>query len=430
MNKIVKDRHGNIGLMAAILMAPLVGSAGLAVDVGRAMQVKNDLMVAADSAALAALSERSVGVIAASASTQDGRIILSEIEATVLFRQNAKLSPDVKVTSAEITVIKSGKDMKASVSFNAVMPTMLMQVLGQKEITVNGTAKAIYEIASQKDFFMLLDNSPSMGVGATQEDIDTMVANTPDQCAFACHIVSEKGVEDKNSYYNLAKRLGVTTRINVVAKAASALIKEAGDTQRFGGQFRFATYSFGKTAQDKSMLVVQELTDSVQTASASTALVDLMSIPNQGYNDDQQTPFDDVLKSVRKQMTKEGAFDGKDGRDPILFFVSDGVADHAKATACKKKKSGTRCMEPIDIDYCTEIKDAGATIAVLYTTYLPLPTNGFYRDWIKPFQGEIGNRMSQCATPGYYFEVSPTGGIEDAMKALFKKAIGSARLVT
>jgi hypothetical protein len=416
--------------MAALLAVPMIGAAGLAIDFGRAVQVKHQLMVAADSAALAALSERSAGVTLATLSGQEGRIVLSEAEASDFFKQNSLVSEDVNVTKAEIVVTKTGKDMTASVSFEAAMPTMLMQVLGQKQISVNGTAKAVYEIASQKDFFMLLDNSPSMGVGATQADIDKLMANTPDKCAFACHIVSEKGVEDRNSYYNLAKKLGVTTRINVVAKAASALMKEAGATQRFGGQYRFATYSFGKTAQDKAMLVVQELTDSLQTASSSTALVDLMSIPSQGYNNDQQTPFDDILKDVKKQMSKEGAFDKNDGRDPVLFFVSDGVADHAKATACKKKKTGTRCMEPIDIDYCEQIKDAGATIAVLYTTYLPLPSNSFYRDWISPFQSEIGNRMSQCATPGYYFEVSPTGGIEEAMKALFKKAIGSARLVT
>jgi hypothetical protein len=46
-----------------------------------------------------------------------------------------------------------------------------------------------------------------MGVGATPADVDTMVANTSDKCAFACHIVN-KGKEDKNSYYNLAKKLG------------------------------------------------------------------------------------------------------------------------------------------------------------------------------------------------------------------------------
>jgi hypothetical protein len=36
--------------------------------------------------------------------------------------------------------------------------------------------------------------------------------------------------------------------------------------------------------------------------------------------------------------------------------------------------------------------------------------------------------MQSCASPDLYFEVSPTQGISDAMTALFKKAMGQARL--
>jgi hypothetical protein len=36
--------------------------------------------------------------------------------------------------------------------------------------------------------------------------------------------------------------------------------------------------------------------------------------------------------------------------------------------------------------------------------------------------------MQSCASPGFYFEVSPTQGISDAMNALFKKALADARI--
>jgi hypothetical protein len=38
--------------------------------------------------------------------------------------------------------------------------------------------------------------------------------------------------------------------------------------------------------------------------------------------------------------------------------------------------------------------------------------------------------MSQCATPGFYFEVSPTEGISEAMEALFLKVIASPRITS
>jgi hypothetical protein len=36
--------------------------------------------------------------------------------------------------------------------------------------------------------------------------------------------------------------------------------------------------------------------------------------------------------------------------------------------------------------------------------------------------------MESCASPGLYFEVSPSEGISDAMNALFQKALAQARL--
>ena len=72
---------------------------------------------------------------------------------------------------------------------------------------------------------------------------------------------------------------------------------------------------------------------------------------------------------------------------------------------------------------------------MLYTTYLALPTNTWYNSWIEPFNAgpygpspnsQIAQNMEACASPGFYFEVSPTQGISEAMNALFQKAISDA----
>jgi hypothetical protein len=41
---------------------------------------------------------------------------------------------------------------------------------------------------------------------------------------------------------------------------------------------------------------------------------------------------------------------------------------------------------------------------------------------------QIAANMQSCASPGYYFEVSPTDGISQAMNALFQKAVLAARI--
>ena len=120
-----------------------------------------------------------------------------------------------------------------------------------------------------------------------------------------------------------------------------------------------------------------------------------------------------------------------------LFFVSDGVADEYNTGCLKPKASGNRCQSPLDPSLCTTLKNRGIKIAVLYTTYLALPTNSWYNTWIAPFNtgpygpspnSEIAKNMESCASSGLYFEVSPTQGISDAMNALFQKAVADARI--
>ncbi len=97
------------------------------------------------------------------------------------------------------------------------MPTMFLGVIGKTTMTVTGTSTATANMPLYIDFYLLLDNSPSMGVGATPADVTKMVNNTSDQCAFACH-----DLNNTNNYYKLAKTLGVTTRIDVLRTATQS----------------------------------------------------------------------------------------------------------------------------------------------------------------------------------------------------------------
>jgi hypothetical protein len=291
-------------------------------------------------------------------------------------------------------------------------------------LTLKGTSYAASAIPTYIDFHLLLDNTPSMGVAATPADIAKMVANTPDKCAFACHDLSAT----PHDYYGLAKKLGVTMRIDVVRSATEKLMDTANATQTVDGQFRAAIYTFGSSCTDLGLEIVRTLTSNLSNAKAKAQHIDLMTIPYQGYYSDQCTNSDMTLAAVDKDIAAPG--DGSTSASPqkFLFLVSDGVADANNPNSCSKAKTGTRCQEPFDVSYCKTIKDRGIKIAVLYTTYLPLPTNSWYNTWIGPWQNTIGANMQNCASPGLYFEVSPTEGIAEAMIALFQKAVTTARL--
>jgi hypothetical protein len=104
----------------------------------------------------------------------------------------------------------------------------------------------------------------------------------------------------------------------------------------------------------------------------------------------------------------------------VLFFVTDGVED--------ENVSGTRQESLMDNGWCTTIKNRGIRIAVLYTEYLPLPTNPWYMSHISSFQPNIGTTLSACASPGLYFKVQTGGDISGALSTLFEEAVQSAYL--
>lgn len=429
LRRFLRNRDGNFGIMTALILVPVIGVAGLAIDVSNALMVRSTLQAAADAAAIAAVAETSAGVMQAMQMQSDGKLSAAIEDAKKVFMGHAKMSEDYELKNFDVDVVKTGSQLKAVFTFDASVPTMLARILGKTDLTVGGKAEAVFQTDTFRDFYLLLDNTPSMGVGATPADVNTMVNNTGDKCAFACHIV-KNGVEDKNSYYYLAKKLGVTIRIDVVAKATAALMDTAKASRKSSNQYRMAVYTFGEKAEDTKLMEVSSLTDNLDQVKTKASQIGLMSIPWQGYDNDQQTDFDRALKNIGSLMGTSGTGASASNPEKILFFVSDGVGDAYKPTSCTKKTTNGRCQEPIDTTQCEALKGKGYRIAVLYTTYLPLPTNGWYNTWIKPFQNEIPTRMQACASPGLYFEVSPSQGIADAMNALFLKIVTTPRLAS
>jgi hypothetical protein len=126
------------------------------------------------------------------------------------------------ITSLTTGATKSNGTVNATLQYTAQVNTAFMSIAGINTVTVGGTSSASNGLVTFINFYLLLDNSPSMGVAATPADIATMVNNTPDQCAFACHDLS-----NPNNYYYLAKNLGVTTRIDVLRTATQELMTTA-----------------------------------------------------------------------------------------------------------------------------------------------------------------------------------------------------------
>ncbi|HEY7242640.1 MAG TPA: pilus assembly protein TadG-related protein [Xanthobacteraceae bacterium] len=402
--RFMRDTSGGFAPLFGLALIPIVYAAGIAVDYSMANKAKAKLDAIADTAALVAVNHHAMSSDDAAAQTAAQNTF------------NALAAGLKNVTVGKVNVsIADAMARTVTVSYNATTPTLFMGMTGLSTLNLSGQATAESGVSTYIDFYLLLDNTPSMGVGATPGDVATMVNNTPDQCAFACH-----DLNNTSNYYNLAKKLNVTMRIDVVRSATQQLTDTATSTANLPNQYRMAIYTFGASSATAKLTTIAALTSDLKSAKTAAGNIDLMTVQGQNQLNDEDTNYNGIMPAVDAAVPASGA-GTQTAPQKVLFFVTDGVAD--------ENLSGNRVIEPIDSSLCSSMKSRGVKIAILYTTYLPLPTNSFYNQHVKPFVSNIGPSLQSCASPGLYFEVSPTQGISDAMTALFQKAVTSARLI-
>ncbi|WP_257166067.1 TadE/TadG family type IV pilus assembly protein [Bradyrhizobium sp. SRS-191] len=420
LSRFRRDESGNIAVIFAIALLPILAFIGSAIDYSMAVRAKAKLSASLDAAMLAATGYTAMRGSASAAQTA----------ATNMF--NGQMAAhNLSANSINITITDSVSARSVVGSANVVVKTIFMYMFGYPTMTVATSSSASASFPTYMDFYVLVDNSPSQGLGATTADMTKLQNATSDKCAFACHDVytsSTKKTLQTNSYYQIAKNKGVTMRIDVVRSATQSLTDTATASQVVSNQYRMAVYSLGSDCGSLGLTTVASLSSSMSSVKSSVGSLDLMTIPYSGYNNDQCSDFDGAMSSMSGVIPAQG--DGSStSPQKWLFFVSDGVADYNYPTTCSKTTvSGGRCQEPLNTATCTALKARGIKIAVLYTTYLAITNNSWYTTYIAPWRNDIGTVMKSCASPGYYYEVDSSGSIGAALTALFQQAIASAHL--
>jgi hypothetical protein len=308
----------------------------------------------------------------------------------------------------------SGLRRTVTVTYSTARKTQFGSLFGASTMVIGGTSQSSASVAPNIDFYLLLDNSPSMAIAATTAGINTMVAHTPDQCAFGCH----ESDTSPNDYYGLARSLGVTLRMDLLRQATQNLMATAQTTQtNNNAHYRAAIYTF-----NIGFNTITGLTSSLSAAQSQAGNIDIYEVPYQNWNNDTITNYTNAMTQINSIMPNPGGGTNQAGDAPqeVMFFVTDGVEDETVGSS--------RVQSLMDPSYCTTIKNRGIRIAVLYTTYLPLPTNAWYNTYISSFQPNIGKNLQNCASPGLYFQVSADQDISAAMIALFNIAITTAHL--
>ena len=406
--------EANVAITFALCLVPAVFLAGMAMDFATATQKRTALNAAADAAALAAVTPAMMQQSTTTAKTA----------AKNAFKAVASTVAGVQSATPTVTITTSGTARSAKVTYTAGSTNNFPNILGQTTWTISGSATANGSTPVYVNFYLLLDDSPSMGIGATPADI-TAMQNANNGCAFACHSPDAYNPAIWPNYNPNVS--GTTLRIDALRNATSQLISTAISTQSVSGQFKIGLYTFSNTVTTVSALS-SNLTQ-VQTNANSIVLPTA----------DTGTQIGDAVDWLSQNVVTASSGTGTSS-SPVeyVFLVTDGAEDHVYGftsgsydtlTSPYGVWNGQNVASVMQPSACTSLKNKGVTVAVLYLNYDPL-SDYRYTDLVSPYDANIGTTLQSCASPNFYFQADHAGDINTAMQQMFAAAMAQTARLT
>jgi len=325
--RFARDRKANIAVIFALTMVPIVFLLGMTLDYTQAVRKREQLNAAADAAAIAAVRPAML--------TQTDKTVVQATAAAV-FAAKANLPGLTATPTPTITVTDSGLARSITVSYTAQSVNNFPSVLGKQTWDVSGSSTAKASSAPNMNFYLLLDDSPSMALAATQADITNMIAATKNQpsyaknCSFACHEARPNNATASSTNKDnltVARANNITLRIDLVTNAVTQLLKgpwtcpQAGVT---GGVMQCmsalnnTTYKAAIYTFDYALNTIQVLT-TPDTAATKINNIQLLTVDHQNCpivdSKGNCTYTTDYGTKKRKRELEKSASDGADKHD-------------------------------------------------------------------------------------------------------------------
>jgi Flp pilus assembly protein TadG len=143
-----RDEGGNFLMLFGLVLVPLIGVTGIAIDYSRASNTRQALNSAIDSAALMAARDAQ--------KLTDGQI-RSRIDAWI--RDNLPANVKSQFSNAEITIDRTARTIK--IDAKATVPTTISAVLGKSQIPVGTNSQSTWG-TNKIELALVLDNTGSM----------------------------------------------------------------------------------------------------------------------------------------------------------------------------------------------------------------------------------------------------------------------------
>ena len=431
-------RFGSVAILTAVCAPVLLLIVGFAVDYGYASYINQRLAKAADSAVLTAVSQT-----AATAGGGYGNTSFLQSRGDGMFRENMRqLSLSGVNFSLNVQPDGSG-GVTATGVYAYASPTFFSGILGKPSIHLSGSVSSTAHPITYVNYYILVDTSQSMGIAATQADMNALYQRVVDNnngsdgqkgCVFGCHVKAPgQSLTNEGLAHNSPR---ITLRIDAAVAAIQQIITAAANTVGANTNIQFALYTIQANPNDATFIQpISDLSYDYATLINLAAKIELGDNVTGGFGDSdfpkELSAFDTTL-SANASANGSGASATK----PLnyVFIITDGATDIRGN--CNPYG---HCTSAFDPNNCAEIKKK-ATVGVIYTTYLPIwnendPSSkkyvDSYRDLVLPFTNYINPNLQSCATSSdYFFEAIDGPAISSAMQALFLKTLPKTARLT
>jgi Flp pilus assembly protein TadG len=431
-----RDRRGNIAVIFAIALLPVLTAIGCAVDYSLATRTRAKLLSAADAASVASVSQKSPGYAAAAAMAGDGSITAGVTDANNVFDGNMSGSTGYTNLSRTSTVTKTGIKITSNVQFSADVPTVFTKVIGYQKLTVTGSSTSAASLPPYLDFYLMLDVSGSMGLPSTDNEQTRLSAVNPDNyanyptgCTLACHFATQdvcgnsgqkyptnnycmgypitrvsysgykqllqnnnqhlptsmlSGLPD-SLYSTLAPVSSCSTdgtdsciqlRADAVGYAVTQLFTTANASAKVTNQFRIGLYPFIRYLYAYFALTSSINGSATNSSTINYAAANLASQLDTNINSNLGsggTHFENAFPSMNTIISSVGDGSAWNNTLPYVFLITDGAQDPQVKALNGGGWSGSNHATVLDpTALCKPLKDRGIIISVLYVPYQPI----------------------------------------------------------
>ena len=407
-DQFFSNTRGNVSILFGVSAVCLFACAGAAMDLVQVNDAKERLASAADASALAAVA-RAVELTKQGTMTRSAIKADAEAYASTYWLSNATENR-IKDPHVTVTATNNGMEWTAKVAYNGQFPTSFMGIVNKHSMPVSGSSVASSAATTQPwEVSFLIDTSSSMGLGATDAEMDAMTNDPNIACAFACHW--DTGNADTLAYAHSA---GYRLRVDVVDDAIDNVV--SGLQTKFAsdpGDIKAALY--GMNLDVDTLVPLNSDLNLVKSKD-----ITLKYAPVSEGNTNYRASMAKITNLVKTPQTA--------GANRVLLIITDGVHDtpymesNVAVSVFPQHNVGT--MDPA---FCETLKSAGVTIGVLQVNYKVPPA---YQGYVSPFEADIAPSLTSCASAGLYHQADTPEEINAALQSLMNSAFEVASRIT